>query len=82
MGADQKETTGHAEQELPALGIEDENMSAPGTSAQGCEQGWLTMYARVALQTRQNIWLEIALTKIQINISAKKFKLGMGRSLF
>ncbi|KAH3712751.1 hypothetical protein DPMN_072507 [Dreissena polymorpha] len=39
MGADQKETTGHAESKLPAPGINHENTSAPGTSAQSCEQG-------------------------------------------
>ncbi|KAH3829665.1 hypothetical protein DPMN_102893 [Dreissena polymorpha] len=56
MGEDQEETTGRAEPDLPAPGIEHGNTSEPGTRAQGCEQGWLNMYAHVASQTRQKNW--------------------------
>ncbi|KAH3691942.1 hypothetical protein DPMN_176963 [Dreissena polymorpha] len=56
MGADQEATTGLAEPELPVPEIEHENASEPGTSARGCEQGLLNMYAHVALQTRQTSW--------------------------
>ncbi|KAH3804440.1 hypothetical protein DPMN_132725 [Dreissena polymorpha] len=56
MGADQEETTGRAEPELPTPGINHEDTSEPGTSGQDCEQGWINMYPHVALQKRQQIW--------------------------
>ncbi|KAH3713044.1 hypothetical protein DPMN_072808 [Dreissena polymorpha] len=55
MGADHAVTTGRAEPELTASGIQHEITSEPGTSAQGCEQGWLNMYAHVAFHNRQEI---------------------------
>ncbi|KAH3785236.1 hypothetical protein DPMN_163321 [Dreissena polymorpha] len=55
MGADQEDTAGRAKPELPAPGIEHEDTSEPGTSAQGSKQGWLNIYAHVALQSRK-IW--------------------------
>ncbi|KAH3857778.1 hypothetical protein DPMN_100393 [Dreissena polymorpha] len=46
MGADQKETTGHAEPDLPAPGIEHDNSSATGTSEEGCEQVYRRKYTK------------------------------------
>ncbi|KAH3831671.1 hypothetical protein DPMN_104941 [Dreissena polymorpha] len=46
MGADQKETIGHAKPDLPAPGIEHDNTSASDTSEESCEQVYRRKYTK------------------------------------